>query len=65
MKSETLVKLALNDDVSFQVKAATAKYIDKSFPGDTSKIKSVSKTMRELTKVKEIRQTKKEAQDED
>lgn len=55
MKNETLIKLALNDDINYVVKAATAKYIDKSFHGDTSKIKVVSKTMRDLTKPKEFR----------
>lgn len=65
MKTEILIKLALNDQISYHIKQATAKHIDKSFIGDTSKIKEVSNTMRDLTKVTERSTFKRSSEESD
>ncbi len=53
MKLEIMAKIALADNISFDIKSSTTKYIDKQFAGDTTKLKEMSKTVRDLTKRRE------------
>lgn len=53
MKIETIAKVALQEDIDFINRKNLVKYIDKEFKGDTSKLKKVSKLIRDLTFIKE------------
>ena len=63
MKQATIAKLALSD-IDYSMKGNLIRFVNREFKGDIESLRKGSKTVRELSEVKEFNNTK-QSSDED